>query len=1320
MSTTHTLGQTLLQFSSDSPLLARLILASIEVALLAAAVYLLTRIPRLASPRFRAALWLLVLAKGVFSVGAGSPLPLYLLSLPEARSAEAATATAGAVDADQAARNRLEEERALAALAEAERMDASAAAAAPGDGTTAAQRAAAGRGSGDAASRPGIVARAAFGLAASVAFAFRASWRGFWSPAGARAVAGLWIVGVCLMLLLTLRDFVRIARLRRAATEPSPEILRHYLEQARLWLDKQSQAQPSGAGFPACAPRAADATGDGPKGLPTSGPFQASFPSGETATKAGWKACPTSLFASSWRRLCEWLSPRRPPRLLVSDAVSSPALVGVFRPVVLLPAWLVDSAPDPRGIAWLLRHELMHWRLRDTLGLAVRRAAEILLYFHPAVWWAGRRWEEAMELACDRALLRTDADARDYAEQLYGVLQAHAAAARPAPVRAGLCATRTQIGRRIAALLTNPLATPARLSPSSATLLVLLTVAALSCGVGVDQSEQAKAKAKKETDSGQVAVATPAPTSTDGVVYDPTNGTLSSNGVVWRFKQPGGLGRSPEPGPAPSSGNPSALPAESQSPPLPTLTTAPKWVEGQRILVSCWIPASAWKQIWNDDAWPYFVRIDGKDYHSSTSIGSFSNQPKHEIVDLTAGLIQPGSGKPVSLPAGKHRVALLLKNIDLNGPADPAKPIHFDELATPEAEFEVVHADSPEGQALRVGEKFEGKTQAEWIDECAAFAGMDKSAPEHAAMALASIGKPAVPALVELVESNDPRGYYAAVALGRMGEDAREALPRLLEIARQPEQKPKWTTSRPKGTRMLAFVALGKMAWAAAEVVPVLKHVAEDANEKDDWRQSAVAQLGELGAPALPALQVMMDGADPVLRGWASGALEKATVASGGVGAKAFYEQLIDKNPFDPNVPQYLTKTKEGAISNGYVGKSHPLSEKIKALYRERLKQTPDPQIAWGLASIIQSGLANTDLEWSVNGDSVYGHWTREDPAESYVSMAKELELGFAHSKAGTELRQKIGIGLAKTRLLQGDWDGMNAMLAKLGQQPIPAADRPWLHAPPKDWTNLRANWGHSDAAMRSGECALELHFEKDGRGLAGVHVLIKKMPKPNPSNRGWRTDTLFESAHPLATGPGWGVGDESFGYSPEGGRTATRYAVSDATGVVRFERLPEIVVTMEVLVPTGNFSEAGRDWEMALETSPGHLQRTAGTTDFGTKNPAIVWSHDPAAQLVLQPGQTVRYPKIVVRPTTPAAAPSSEQPAKTAWSDVTYEPTNGTTSGSGFKFNSSAPLPKFINDSPRPTSNALPVAARGVAYDPTNGTMSENGVKLRVGSQNE
>ncbi len=155
--------------------------------------------------------------------------------------------------------------------------------------------------------------------------------------------------------------------------------------------------------------------------------------------------------------------------LRVTHELESPAMVGWFRPMVVVPAWLVEAS-SKTALAWALRHELTHLKHRDHGANFLRRVAQILFFFHPVTWWASRRWESAVELACDRAVVQTDDDVTAYAEQLYAIL-VQARQQRKRAMATGLFATRTQINTRIAALLSTSLRTPARLGVAAALAL---------------------------------------------------------------------------------------------------------------------------------------------------------------------------------------------------------------------------------------------------------------------------------------------------------------------------------------------------------------------------------------------------------------------------------------------------------------------------------------------------------------------------------------------------------------------------------------------------------------------------------------------------------------------------------------------------------------------------------------------------------------------------------------------------------------------------------------------------------------------------------
>lgn len=143
---------------------------------------------------------------------------------------------------------------------------------------------------------------------------------------------------------------------------------------------------------------------------------------------------------------------RSPPALIVNTRMVGPLVVCGLRTSLFLPQWLIERTSRSR-LRWVIRHELIHIRHYDHLGMVVRTVAEILFWFHPAVWWASREWRRNMEQACDDAVASDPPEARRYAETLYYVLKKMVQPTREMTPVAGLYATRTEIGRRIERLL---------------------------------------------------------------------------------------------------------------------------------------------------------------------------------------------------------------------------------------------------------------------------------------------------------------------------------------------------------------------------------------------------------------------------------------------------------------------------------------------------------------------------------------------------------------------------------------------------------------------------------------------------------------------------------------------------------------------------------------------------------------------------------------------------------------------------------------------------------------------------------------------------
>jgi beta-lactamase regulating signal transducer with metallopeptidase domain len=108
---------------------------------------------------------------------------------------------------------------------------------------------------------------------------------------------------------------------------------------------------------------------------------------------------------------------RRQVRLCVSDEVAVPAAVGLFRPAIVFPAWLLHQLA-PAEIEMILRHELAHFRRWDDWTNLAQKIVKALFVFHPAVWWIESRLTLEREMACDDMVLAQTGSPRAYASSL--------------------------------------------------------------------------------------------------------------------------------------------------------------------------------------------------------------------------------------------------------------------------------------------------------------------------------------------------------------------------------------------------------------------------------------------------------------------------------------------------------------------------------------------------------------------------------------------------------------------------------------------------------------------------------------------------------------------------------------------------------------------------------------------------------------------------------------------------------------------------------------------------------------------------------------
>ena len=148
----------------------------------------------------------------------------------------------------------------------------------------------------------------------------------------------------------------------------------------------------------------------------------------------------------------------------VCERIASPVLLGIVRPLILLPpaalsGWTVNE------LEMVLLARAAHLRRHDNLVNLWQCVVESLLFFHPVTWWLSGWVRLERERCCDRVVVKHTGKSRPYAEML-------AALAGVSPGRVAVSALgQKPVAERIRSIL-NKEEKPMRLTWTEGTGLV--------------------------------------------------------------------------------------------------------------------------------------------------------------------------------------------------------------------------------------------------------------------------------------------------------------------------------------------------------------------------------------------------------------------------------------------------------------------------------------------------------------------------------------------------------------------------------------------------------------------------------------------------------------------------------------------------------------------------------------------------------------------------------------------------------------------------------------------------------------------------------
>lgn len=202
-----------------------------------------------------------------------------------------------------------------------------------------------------------------------------------------------------------------------------------------------------------------------------------------TALLLGIWACGFAVLSGLW--LIRWarlhavvrgaraVSLAPPIPVKTSSAMLEPGLVGIWRPVLLLPEGILERLSQ-REMDAIVAHERCHLQRQDNLTAAIHMLITNIFWFHPLLWWIGARLVEERERACDESVLDLGNDPAIYAESILKVCRFYF----PSPLACAAGVSGANLKQRMETIMENR--TALRLNAARKSLLAGVAAAAIA------------------------------------------------------------------------------------------------------------------------------------------------------------------------------------------------------------------------------------------------------------------------------------------------------------------------------------------------------------------------------------------------------------------------------------------------------------------------------------------------------------------------------------------------------------------------------------------------------------------------------------------------------------------------------------------------------------------------------------------------------------------------------------------------------------------------------------------------------------------------
>jgi len=198
---------------------------------------------------------------------------------------------------------------------------------------------------------------------------------------------------------------------------------------------------------------------------------------------------------------------RRQVGLRLSEAVSSPAVCGLLKPVVLMPADLVEKL-SPEGLRATLIHELAHIKRGDLWVNAAQTALQVVYFYNPFVWFANSVIRKVCEEAVDETVLvALGGRAKDYSNTLIDIGEMAFWKTDLGLRLIGVAESKKALQWRIKHMLTRPIPKSAKIGAFG--IIAILFIAAILLPMAKAQKSESDSKLTTGNDAeATLAVAT--------------------------------------------------------------------------------------------------------------------------------------------------------------------------------------------------------------------------------------------------------------------------------------------------------------------------------------------------------------------------------------------------------------------------------------------------------------------------------------------------------------------------------------------------------------------------------------------------------------------------------------------------------------------------------------------------------------------------------------------------------------------------------------------------------------------------------------------